>query len=79
MENLSLKQVEIAKKIDSTAAIRQWNDWKWQIKHAIKDISTFEKLLDTRFSSDERWDLEQTIRQFPLSITPYYLSLIDTI
>ncbi len=77
MGNLLLKQVEIVKKIDSAAAIRQWNDWKWQIKHAIKDISTFEKLLDTRFSSDERWELEQTIRQFPLSITPYYLSLID--
>ena len=77
MGNLLIKQVEIAKKIDSAAAIRQWNDWKWQIKHAIKDISTFEKLLDTRFSSDERWELEQTIRQFPLSITPYYLSLID--
>jgi lysine 2,3-aminomutase len=77
MGNLLIKQVEIAKKIDSAAAIRQWNDWKWQIKHAIKDITTFEKLLDTRFSSDERWELEQTIRQFPLSITPYYLSLID--
>jgi len=47
------------------------------VKHAIKDIPTFERLLGIRFSAEERRDLEQTIRQFPLSITPYYLSLID--
>jgi lysine 2,3-aminomutase len=72
-----LKQVEIAGKIDSKAAMFQWNDWKWQMKHAIKDISTFERLLGIHFSPGERRDLETTIHQFPLSITPYYLSLID--
>ncbi len=77
MVNVLLKQVEIAKKIDSAAAIIQWNDWKWQIKHAVKDISTFERLLSMRFNADERRELEKTIRKFPLSITPYYLSLID--
>jgi lysine 2,3-aminomutase len=77
MVNFLLKQVEIAKKIDSAAAIKQWNDWKWQIKHAIRDISTFEKLLGTRFNPEERRDIEKTIRRFPLNITPYYLSLID--
>ena len=77
MVNVLLKQVEIAKKIDSAAAIIQWNDWKWQIKHAVRDISTFERLLSTRFNVDERRELEKTIRKFPLSITPYYLSLID--
>ncbi len=77
MVNLLVKQVEIAKKIDSDAAIKQWNDWKWQMRHAIRDIATFEKLLGARFNRDERRDLEKTIRRFPLNITPYYLSLID--
>lgn len=78
MANLILKQVEIARKIDSTSDVIQWNDWKWQIKHAVKDISTFEWLLGIRFQDEERQDLEKTILRFPLSITPYYLSLIDT-
>jgi lysine 2,3-aminomutase len=77
MVNLILKQVEIARKIDSASAVVQWNDWKWQMKHAIKDISTFEMLLGIRFKKEERQDIEKTIRRFPLSITPYYLSLID--
>jgi lysine 2,3-aminomutase len=77
MGNLMLKQVEIANRIDSAAAILQWNDWKWQVNHAIRDIPTFEKLLGIRFDAEERQGLEETIRKFPMSITPYYLSLID--
>jgi lysine 2,3-aminomutase len=77
MANLILKQVEIARKIDSSSAVVQWNDWKWQVKHAIKDIKTFERLLGIRFPEKERKDLEKTIQRFPLNITPYYLSLIN--
>ncbi|MEZ4357243.1 MAG: lysine 2,3-aminomutase [Eubacteriales bacterium] len=57
---------------------KQWTDWRWQLKHSIKDIDTFEKLLGIKFDSDERKKLEETLEKFPLSITPYYLSLIDT-
>ncbi len=55
----------------------QWADWKWQIKHSIKDIDTFEKLLGIKFETEERKKLEKVQDKFPLSITPYYLSLID--
>ncbi len=55
----------------------KWTDWKWQLKHSIKDIDTFEKLLGVKFDSDEREKLEKTLDKFPLSITPYYLSLIN--
>ncbi len=56
----------------------RWKDWHWQIKHTIKDIDTFEKLLGIKFEPDEKKKLEETVSKFPLSITPYYLSLIDT-
>lgn len=56
---------------------KQWTDWEWQLKHSIRDITTFEKLLDIRFEPEERSKLEETLEKFPLSITPYYLSLID--
>lgn len=71
------KQQEIAEKINSDTAITNWKNWKWQIKHSIKDLSTFEQLLGIEFEPDEKIQLEETIDKFPLSITPYYLSLID--
>ncbi len=72
------KQQKIAEKISPTARISNWKDWKWQLKHSIKDISTFERLTGIKFEASERELIEKTITKFPLSITPYYLSLIDT-
>ncbi len=56
---------------------KQWTDWKWQLKHSIQSIDMFEKLLGIRFEPAERESLERTLEKFPLSITPYYLSLIN--
>lgn len=72
------EQQEIAKKISPTAKISNWKDWQWQLKHSIRDMEMFEKLLGIRFTTLERKQLLETIAKFPLSITPYYLSLIDT-
>ena len=55
-----------------------WKDWKWQLAHSIKNIDTFERLTGIEFDREERKILEKTLAKFPLSITPYYLSLIDT-
>ncbi|MFW6155604.1 MAG: lysine 2,3-aminomutase [Planctomycetota bacterium] len=55
-----------------------WRDWRWQIRHAIRDIDTFEQSLGVKLTLDERERVERTLAKFPLSITPYYLSLIDT-
>lgn len=55
-----------------------WKDWRWQLKHSIKDLSTLERLLDISFPDSYRAQMEETTRTFPMSITPYYLSLIDT-
>ncbi len=70
-------QKEIAEKIHPEAMNANWKDWKWQIKHSIRDIDTFETLLGVKFSSEKEELIEDTIEKFPLSITPYYLSLID--
>lgn len=56
----------------------RWADWKWQLRHSITSIDTFERLLDVHFDQPTRRKLELTIAKFPLSITPYYASLIDT-
>jgi lysine 2,3-aminomutase len=55
----------------------KWEDWRWQIKHTIKTLQQFENITGIKFSDEEKQVLENTIKKFPLSITPYYLSLID--
>lgn len=71
------QQQELAEQIDENSSRGKWNDWKWQLKHSIRDIATFEKLLDVEFTPDERKSLEKTTEKFPISVTPYYLSLIN--
>src|SRR6056297_522609 len=71
-------QQEIARKIKPESNISNWKDWKWQLKHSIKTIETFELLTGIRFPAEDRKLLKTTLKRFPLSITPYYLSLIDT-
>ncbi len=74
---LASRQKRIAGGIAPEAALEHWNDWRWQVRHAVRDIDTFERLLGIRFPEEERAVLLRTLERFPLSITPYYLSLID--
>lgn len=72
------RQKEIAEKIDTDTTLANWKDHKWQLEHVVRDIDTFEVLTGIKFGKKERRQIEKTIAKFPLSITPYYLSLIDT-
>ncbi|GMQ59384.1 lysine 2,3-aminomutase [Vallitalea sediminicola] len=56
---------------------KSWTDWKWQLKNRITTIEEVEKVLDFNFDEDKKKVLKKTIQKFPLSITPYYLSLVD--
>lgn len=71
------RQQEITKKIDSEADISDWTNWKWQLRHSIKTLEQFEYLTGIEFDEQETEQLRQTFDKFPLSITPYYLSLIQ--
>lgn len=64
--------------IDPSADYHNWCDWRWQLKNAIKDIETVEKFLGITFEKEKRAKLQETIEKFPMSITPYYLSLMKT-
>ena len=77
MKKLSKRQQELFNSIDKDGIPNHWRDWKWQLRHAIGDIETVENLLGIEFEPAERAEIEQTISKFPVSITPYYLSLID--
>jgi len=70
-------QKNIAKRIEKDSDLKNWKDWKWQLKHSIRSIDKFELYSGIKFPAKDRKKLEKTLKKFPLSITPYYLSLID--
>jgi len=74
---LTQSQHKILNEIDGSS-ISNWKDWKWQLKHCIKDLDAFETLLDTNLPETLREQFQVIVEKFPMSITPYYLSLIDT-
>ncbi|MDU9048654.1 MAG: lysine 2,3-aminomutase [Candidatus Electrothrix sp. Rat3] len=71
-------QQEIAERIDEDVSEILWKDWKWQVKNRIRSLPQLEDFLDLDLGEEKRKNIQQTIEKFPLSITPYYLSLIDT-
>jgi len=70
-------QEEVAEEVHSSYTNRNWYDWKWHIKHSIRSLSTVEHLLGIKFPQSKRNNIQKTIDRFPISITPYYFSLID--
>ncbi len=53
---------------------KEWNDWQWQVSNRIRTYEKLSRILV--LSPDET--LVNSGTQLPLSITPYYLSLIST-
>lgn len=52
-----------------------WNDWKWQFRHRITTVDELSQYIP--LSDTEKTQLKLVTLKYPLSITPYYLSLID--
>lgn len=73
----ALSPNDIPVSMDALEEHPRWRDWRWQIEHTIRDLNTVEQLLETKLPAKERAKLELTLDKFPMSVTPYYFSLID--
>ena len=69
--SIDYKTLEIYRHVSEA----DWNDWKWQLGHAIRDISTLKKIID--IDKELEADLENCLQTFKMAITPYYASLMD--
>lgn len=74
---LSSQQEHIIENIGDDGSRSSWRDWRWQMRNCVKDIDTFETLLGIELDPQTREDFTRTVQKFPMSITPYYLSLIN--
>jgi lysine 2,3-aminomutase len=62
---------------DQLKQAKGWQDWRWQLKNRMTRIEEVEQALGIVLDASEKLALRQTLEKFPLSITPYYLSLVD--
>jgi len=53
---------------------KDWNDWKWQFRHRITSVEELARYIP--LSSKEQAQINLVIKRYPLTVTPYYLSLI---
>lgn len=52
-----------------------WKDWRWHFRNRITTVEELSKFVP--FSSKEQSRLKLVTTKYPLSVTPYYLSLIN--
>jgi len=54
----------------------EWSNWRWQVRHIIRDAETLSRLVRI---TDEEYEAVRLAREYriPFGITPYYLSLMD--
>ncbi|MGQ9546494.1 MAG: KamA family radical SAM protein [Dehalococcoidia bacterium] len=52
-----------------------WKDWKWQFRNRITRVEQLAQFIPT--TPEELSQLKLVTRRYPLSVTPYYLSLIN--
>ena len=53
-----------------------WNNWHWQLKNRISDIKELKKIVN--LSKENELKIKKAIDIFPMAITPYYASLMDS-
>ncbi len=57
------------------AASTDWNDWRWQLQHRIRDLRELARII--RLSGEERDAVARHVGPLPVGITPYYASLLS--
>ncbi|SHE81166.1 lysine 2,3-aminomutase [Alkalibacter saccharofermentans] len=77
-ETINITKDRINNEEISKILLDKWYDWKWQLKNSIHKVETVEKILGVTFSDKKKQAIKTTIEKFPMSVTPYYLSLVDT-
>lgn len=57
------------------ASLKDWNDWRWQLKNRITSLTDIARIL--HLSNDERRAMFPGQTGLPFAVTPYYASLLD--
>lgn len=61
------------KRLYGEVQLKQWQDWRWQLKHRLRDAEMLRSVFD--LTPEEEDGLGRMKQGLPLGITPYYASL----
>jgi lysine 2,3-aminomutase len=54
---------------------REWNDWRWQLRHRITTLDQIKEILE--LSTEEIEGIKQSKGRLAMAVTPYFASLMD--
>ncbi|OGT05865.1 MAG: lysine 2,3-aminomutase [Gammaproteobacteria bacterium GWF2_41_13] len=74
-QTMPLKTSAFYRRFFKGVSAKEYNDWRWQLKNRITSMFELKRFLN--LSEDEIKAFYVGQDRLPLSITPYYLSLID--
>lgn len=74
-QSLEAQRRDFRRRFFPAASARDWKDWRWQLKHRIRDREGLERIFV--LSDDERAALDRIGGRIPVGLTPYYASLMD--
>lgn len=77
MSSSTVRQQAIADRIGPGFDRSNWSDWRWHVRHTVRDLETLQRVLNIRLPAPELAELSRTLEKFPMAVTPYYLSLVD--
>src|SRR3989338_4734373 len=63
------------RKLFPRATDTDWNDWRWQLRHATTSLDSV--IAHGKFQESDRAVLSRVLQKYPAIIVPYYLCLID--
>ncbi|MCL1885189.1 MAG: lysine 2,3-aminomutase, partial [Dehalococcoidia bacterium] len=64
-----------ARRLFCNTPSEHWNDWRWHFRNRITTVEELSKYI--HLSAQERAELCLVSGKYPMSITPYYLSLMN--
>jgi lysine 2,3-aminomutase len=56
---------------------REWNDWRWQLRHRITTLEQLKEIID--LTPEEVEGIKHSKGRLALAVTPYFASLMDPI
>jgi len=54
---------------------KEWNDWRWQLRHRITTFEQMKEIVD--LTPEEREGIKHSKGRLALAVTPYFASLMD--
>src|SRR5512136_881306 len=68
---------EIIPKVWEGISPKEWNDWRWQLRHRVTSLEQLKEIID--LTPEEIEGINHSKGRLALAVTPYFVSLMDPV